>query len=361
MLLNDVDLTSVSKSVEDAFSAKRDWNRGGKQDKWNNNKRKIPVFKGKCHNCLEKGHYVRENTETLCPKKNTERANRKGKNGSAFYAEKDDNLITEDKALFTSNLLDKSRLIIDSGATQHMTFEKSQLSDYGEFKQPSIVDLWNKRSILANGKGTYHVVADLGDWVQNISFRDVLYLPDFERNLLSIRAMVKLGAKVEFVNDECKITRNVKLPAVGRHVVSCTCWRLFIKDEHVNVAREESDLNLWHCRLGHLGMEKISKMMDGNMVYGINATKDNVAGTCEPCVMGKQHRTPYRKVTPYQAAGPFGIVHSDACVPMHVNSFGNSRYYVTFIDDYSRYTCVYFIYKFVYNKFRIQEWSIGND
>ena len=83
--------------------------------------------------------------------------------------------------------------------------------------------------------------------------------------------------------------------------------------------------------------------MDGNMVYGINATKDNVAGTCEPCVMEKQHRTPYRKVVPYQAAGPFGIVHSDVCVPMHVNSFRHSRYYVTFIDDYSRYTCVYFI------------------
>ena len=138
MILNDVDLTSVSKSVEDAFSAKRDWNRGGKQDKWNNDKRKIPLYKGKCHNCLEKGHYIRDRPK---PKKNTETANRKGKNGSAFSAEKDDDLITEDKSLFTSNLLDKSRWIFDSGATQHMTFEKSQLSDYGEFKQPSIVDL----------------------------------------------------------------------------------------------------------------------------------------------------------------------------------------------------------------------------
>jgi 5'-3' exoribonuclease 2 len=28
---------------------------------------------------------------------------------------------------------------------------------------------------------------------------------------------------------------------------------------------------------------------------------------------------------------------------MSVSSFGGSRYYVTFIDDYTRYTCVYFL------------------
>ena len=42
--------------IEDGFlSGKRDWHRGRKQDKWSNEKRnKVLVFKGKCHNCLEK-------------------------------------------------------------------------------------------------------------------------------------------------------------------------------------------------------------------------------------------------------------------------------------------------------------------
>ena len=89
--------------------------------------------------------------------------------------------------------------------------------------------------------------------------------------------------------------------------------------EDVNVAKEESNLNLWHCRFGHLGMENISKLMDGNMVDGMKTTTDNVTGACESCVMGKQHRTAYPKDTPYRAVEPFEIVHIDVCGPIHVN------------------------------------------
>jgi hypothetical protein len=59
------------------------------------------VFKGKCHNCQERGHYARD-----CPKRNADSANRKESKGSARGAEKDDgDFITEDEALFTSDLL----------------------------------------------------------------------------------------------------------------------------------------------------------------------------------------------------------------------------------------------------------------
>lgn len=51
--------------------------------------------------------------------------------------------------------------------------------------------------------------------------------------------------------------------------------------------------------------------------------------------MGKQHRTSYPKGVPYYATEPFETVHSNVCGPMHFNSLGNSRYFVTFI-------CIFF-------------------
>ena len=39
----------------------------------------------------------------------------------------------------------------------------------------------------------------------------------------------------------------------------------------------------------------------------------------------------------------FEIVHSDVCGSMNVKSFGKSQYFITFIDEYSRYTQVYFL------------------
>ena len=81
MLLNDADRTSDSKTVVDVF-LQSEIGIEEEKEKWNNDKRnKVPVFKDKCHSCLENRHYARDYPK---PKKNTERANRKEKNGSAF-------------------------------------------------------------------------------------------------------------------------------------------------------------------------------------------------------------------------------------------------------------------------------------
>ena len=91
-------------------------------------------------------------------------------------------------------------------------------------------------------------------------------------------------------------------------------------------------------------MDNLTKLINENMVDGMNTTgQSGDNSTCESCMMGKQHRTAYPKEIPYRATQPFEIVHSDVCGPMHVNSHGNSKYFVTFVDDYSRYVHVYFI------------------
>jgi Integrase core domain len=37
------------------------------------------------------------------------------------------------------------------------------------------------------------------------------------------------------------------------------------------------------------------------------------------------------------------LVHTDLCWPMEVESMGGSKYFMLFIDDYSRITWVYFL------------------
>lgn len=88
-----------------------------------------------------------------------------------------------------------------------MTFNRNSLSDYVEFKQPCIINLGDNGTILGYGRGTYHLVANLEDYTQCIALHEVLFLPHLKGNMLSVRAMTKLEAFVEFKGNRCQISR----------------------------------------------------------------------------------------------------------------------------------------------------------
>ena len=64
---------------------------------------------------------------------------------------------------------------------------------------------------------------------------------------------------------------------------------------------------------------------------------------CEGCILGKQHREnfPSRKII--RAKAPLEIIHSDLCGPMQTPSLARSHYMLTFINDFTRKTWVYFL------------------
>jgi len=56
---------------------------------------------------------------------------------------------------------------------------------------------------------------------------------------------------------------------------------------------------------------------------------------------GKCHRLPFPKAVHHRAKKPLELVHSDVCGPMKQKSIDVALYFVTFIDDYSRFITVY--------------------
>ena len=66
-------------------------------------------------------------------------------------------------------------------------------------------------------------------------------------------------------------------------------------------------------------------------------------GVCLGCEVGKHPKEKYDKGKSWKASTVLELVHSDVASPFLVLSFGKARYVLTFIDDFSRYTWVFFL------------------
>lgn len=63
---------------------------------------------------------------------------------------------------------------------------------------------------------------------------------------------------------------------------------------------------------------------------------------CEACVLGKQHRFS-SPPSPSRARAPLDLLHSDVCGPLQVPSLSGRRYFLTVLDDCSKYAVVRFL------------------
>nr|XP_033516843.1 uncharacterized mitochondrial protein AtMg00300-like [Nicotiana tomentosiformis] len=90
------------------------------------------------------------------------------------------------------------------------------------------------------------------------------------------------------------------------------------------------DISLWHRRLGHAPL-KVLKNINGMCKTQL---KNHM---CSVCLIAKQARVPFFLSTTC-SVNPFDIVHADVWGPYRVPTHDGKRYFLTLVDDFSRYT-----------------------
>ncbi|KAA0067441.1 gag/pol protein [Cucumis melo var. makuwa] len=71
-----------------------------------------------------------------------------------------------------------------------------------------------------------------------------------------------------------------------------------------------------------------------------NELEDHSLPPCESYIEGKMTKRPFIGKG-YRAKEPLELIHSDLCGPMNVKARGDFEYFISFIDDYSRYGYLY--------------------
>jgi hypothetical protein len=97
---------------------------------------------------------------------------------------------------------------------------------------------------------------------------------------------------------------------------------------------------LWHRRMAHLHFGALDHLRQE--VTGLLKIAAEKHGPCKGCAMGKYARRPFPP-SEHRSKGALDLIHSDVCGPMSVESVSGSKYFVLFIDDYSRKTWIYFL------------------
>ena len=335
----------------------------------------------KCFNCKQPGHFFKD-----CPKgrshyhddrRSTAQDQKTAHKAKTVTAVTEEENISHEFEVVSEDVfaaLDGSTTyaggwLIDSGASSHMTYQRDILADYHEFEQTEKVGLGDGRTVDVVGAGKVYIqvknTISSESRVKRFCIENVLLVPKLACSLFSVRAATSHGHSVKFSKTKCWI-RNPKgkLCAIGTledklYRLECTSRPA----EQTSLASVEvRQIDLWHQRLGHLNNQYINKLIEKEMATGIKIPKAEYLSFCEGCIDGKIRRSPFKPVGAIRSQRKLELVHSDVCGPMSVESLGGHKYFVTFIDDYSRSCAVYFIKQKaeVFEKFKEFEAAVTN-
>jgi hypothetical protein len=224
-----------------------------------------------------------------------------------------------------------------------MTFRRDFFWNFQECHLNSVF-LADNTKHTPYGKGVVKVyLPDIG----KIMISNVWYVPTFKKNLLSLVTIRQAGHQVIMEDGLVKINsvkQNMKTMMKGYEYGKLLRMKGTVIPRHYDfagaVSTGISPIRLWHVRYGHLNFESLSQFQKQGMVKGLPTfIKENAK--CEACIYGKQSRESF-PTSSWHANRWLQLVHSDVCGPLQT-SLGCCKYFLLFIDDFSRMTWVYFL------------------
>ncbi|CAM8880967.1 unnamed protein product [Rhodiola kirilowii] len=235
---------------------------------------------------------------------------------------------------------------IDSGATKHVCKDRRCFKTHETVKDGSVLHMGNESTAPIMGQG--NVVLEFSSG-KTLELLNVLHVPLIRKNLVSGSLLNKFGFKRVYESDKYVLSKHGVFVGFG-----CFCNGMFMLNvnkvvDSVYMTCSIDDSILWHARLGHVHYQRLNIMSKEGLIPKFDMDIDR----CTTCMLTKITRLPFKSIS--RTSNLLELVHSDLGDLHSTQSLGNKKYYITFIDDCSRYCYVYLLHAKdeALNKFKV--------
>lgn len=224
----------------------------------------------------------------------------------------------------------------DSATTAHIINDGSQLKSSDPY-------LGNDQVIVGNGD--FLPITHVGSIPLHtpkgiLPLNDVLVCPGITRSLLSVSKLTSdYLCEITFDDASVLIKDKVTKQVITKGTRSKDLYLLKdVRFQAFYSSRQRATCEgIWHQRLGHPHMD-ILKLLSKTKAISFN--KSSQKTVCDACPVGKSCNLPFLS-SESVSTGPLEKIHSDLWGPSPVMSTQGFRYYVIFIDDFTKFAWFY--------------------
>jgi hypothetical protein len=230
--------------------------------------------------------------------------------------------------------LEPHQWVLDTGATNHITGERSAYSQLNNsvcgmvhFGDGSVAEIEGSGTIVFSYRNGEHR-----------ALTGVYYLPRLTVNIISVGQLDESGCRINIEDGILRIfEQGRKLLARVKRSPS----RLYILDLKIGrpvclSAKSEEAAWRWHARFGHLSFQLLRQLARHEMVRGL-PTLEQVDQMCDACLAGKQRRASFPEQARRRTANAIELVHGDICGLITPTTPSGNQYFLLLVDDMSRY------------------------
>ncbi|SLM33941.1 Ribonuclease H-like domain [Lasallia pustulata] len=222
--------------------------------------------------------------------------------------------------------------VLDTGCSQHCSSRKDFFIDLRPYHGKPIRCI-GEATLIPEAVGTLTIPVKINGNKVDFRLSNSLFCSGLGVTLISVQQILRMKGQVFFDKDKASIIhpKYTLLAPLQHGLFLLNLWDPPTLAGLAAYAISNPSAVVWHQRLAHLGEQNIEKLK--TMSTGIKPV--NPGTICHHCLEGKLKECPHQK---HFAPGTYYMefIYTDIGGPFPVTGHEGQRYWVTFLDDYTK-------------------------